>query len=113
MNKWYDFRAKCPSINCDCPFQSVNWIHKSCGEHEKINGHGQIQCLKNLRGEKCLSPTFILNLKFKCDGNGEHINYIKDEGEESNAILVAMYITTLPKKIRKQLIEKINFYDDN
>ena len=113
MNEWYDFRAKCPCIICPYPYQSADWIHKSCGEHQKINGYGQIQCLKNLRGEKCLSPTFILDLRFKCD-DGKHINYRKDEGDEAlDPILVAVYVTTLPKKFRIQLVEKINHYDDD
>ena len=110
MNNWYDFRGRCPAIDCN---DDINWIHKSCGEHQKVNGYGEIQCLKNLKGEKCLSPTFILELAFKCDDGG-HIDYEKNENDRVlDAILVAIGITSLPKKIRKQLIDKINKFDDD
>ena len=115
---WYDFISRCSSLSCpkNSDDNNINWIHKSCGEHQKINGNGEIQCLKNLRGEKCLSPTFIAELIFKCD-NGKHINYKKDKDEKGDtllgAILVATRIRTLSKKIRQQLVEKINHYDDD
>ena len=112
MQDWYDFKTMCPALDCENPYNDIYWVHTQCEEHEKINAYGKIQCLKDRRGSKCLNPTFILELSFKCNNN-KHTNYKKVEGEKFlDAILIAMEITSLPKKIRKALIDKINHYDE-
>ena len=112
MQDWYDFRSRCPAVDCENPYNDIYWVHTQCEEHEKINPYGKIQCLKDRRGSKCLNPTFILELSFKCN-NGEHTNYKKVEGEKLlDAILIATKITSLPKKIRREIVDKINHYDD-
>ena len=113
MQDWYDFRSRCPSISDISPDNGYYWIHRQCKEHEKINANGMIQCLKDRRGNKCLNPTFILELSFKC-GYGDHIDYRKVDGDKVlDAILIATKITSLPKKIRRELVDKINHYDDD
>ena len=110
MQDWYDFRSRCPAFYCT-PFQDICWVHTKCEECEKINAYGMIQCLKDRRGNKCLNPTFILELSFKCINYEEHIDDIDDkkfDGITLDAILIAMKITTIPKKIRKDIIKRIN-----
>jgi hypothetical protein len=110
---WYDFRSTCPALDCNNPNKDLYWVHRLCEEHEKINAYGMIQCLKDIRGYSCLSPTFILELSFKC-GYGGHTDYRKVDGDKVlAAILIAMKVTTLPKKIRTQLVDKLNHYDDS
>ena len=112
MQDWYDFRSRCPAFYCT-PFQDICWVHTKCEECEKINAYGMIQCLKDRRGNKCLNPTFILELSFKCY-KYKHTNYKKVDGDKViDVILIATKITSLPKKIRKQLVDKINHYDDD
>ena len=112
MQDWYDFRSRCPALDCKNPFDVIYWVHTQCEEHEKINANGMIQCLKDRGGNKCLNPTFILELSFKCN-NDKHIDCRKvDDNKVLNALLIATKITTLPKKIRKELVDKINHYDD-
>ena len=113
MQDWYDFRSRCPAVNCENPYNDIYWVHTQCEEHEKINAYGMIQCLKDRRGYSCLNPTFILELSFKC-GYGDHIDYRKVDGDKVlDAILIAMKVSTIPKKIRKQLVDKLNHYDDD
>ena len=64
MQDWYDFRSRCPALDCKNPFNDIYWVHTECEEHEKINANGMIQCLKDRRGYSCLNPTFILELSF-------------------------------------------------
>ena len=112
MQDWYDFRSRCPAVNCENPYNDIYWVHTQCEEHEKINLNGMIQCLKDRRGNKCLNPTFILELSFKCN-NGKHTNYKKVEGEKFlDAIVIATKVTTFPKKFRTVLVNKLNHCDD-
>ena len=111
MRYWYDFCSKCPALDCNPPYD-IYWVHTQCEEHEKINANGMIQCLKDRRGNKCLNPIFILELSFKCN-NGKHTNYKKVEGEKLlDAILIATKITSLPRKIARGIVHKLNHYDD-
>ncbi len=113
MQDWYDLKSKCPAFDCESPYNGIYWVHTQCEENEKINANGMIQCLKDKRIQNCLNPTFILELSFKCKGD-KHINYKKVEGEKFlDAIFIAMKITSLPKKIRRELVDKINHYDDD
>ena len=113
MQDWYDFRSRCPALDCKNPANDLYWVHSKCEEHEKINAIGMIQCLKDRRGYSCLNPTFILELSFKCNYEG-HTDYRKVDGDKVlDAILIAMKVTTLPKKIRKNLVDKLNHYDDD
>ena len=113
MQDWYDFRSKCPSISDISPDNGYYWIHRQCKEHEKINANGMIQCLKDRRGNKCLNPTFILELSFECNYEG-HIDDRKVDGDKVlDAILIGIKVTTMPKKIRKVLADKLIHYDDN
>jgi len=113
MSEWYDFRSRCPALDCTNPYSDLYWVHSLCEEHEKINAYGMIQCLKDIRCNKCLAPTFILELSFKCN-YGDHTDYRKVDGDKVlDAILIAMRVTTLPKKIRRQLVDKLNHYDDD
>jgi len=113
INEWYDFHSNCPAIDCNNPYANLYWVHKDCKEHEKINPFGMIQCLKDFRGQKCLSPTFILELSFRC-GYGTHTDFRKCDGDKIlDAILIAMKITSLPSKFKKDLIHKLNHYDDD
>ena len=112
MQDWYDFKSRCPALYCT-PYQDNCWVHTKCEECEKINAYGMIQCLKDRRGNKCLNPTFILELSFKC-GYGDHTDYRKVDGDKIlDAILIAMKITTLPKNVKRDLIDKLNNYDDD
>ena len=112
MQDWYDFRSRCPLIYCSNPVNDFFWVHSECEEIEKINANGMIQCLKDKRIQNCLNPTFILELSFKCY-KYKHTNYKKVDGDKViDVILIATKITSLPKKIRKQLVDKINNYDD-
>ena len=113
LNEWYDFRSNCPALDCTNPYGDLYWVHKTCKEHEKINPFGMVQCLKDFRGQKCLNPTFILELSFKC-GYGDHTDYRKVDGDKVlDAILIAMKITTLPRNVKRDLIDKLNNYDDD
>ena len=112
MQDWYDFKSRCPALDCENPYNDIYWVHTQCEEHEKINPYGMIQCLKDKRSQKCLNPIFILELSFKCN-NGKHTNYKKVEGEKLlDAILIATKITSLPRKIARGIVDKINHYDD-
>ena len=109
MQDWYDFKSMCPALDCENPYNDIYWVHTQCEEHEKINAYGMIQCLKDRRGNKCLNPTFILELSFKCINGEEHIDYIDDkkfDGKTLDAILIAMKITTINTQITKKLKEK-------
>ena len=114
MQDWYDFRSRCPALDCTNPTSDLYWVHSKCEEHEKINAYGMIQCLKDRRGYSCLNPTFILELSFKCNNN-KHTNFKKVEGEGEkflDAILIATKITSLPRKFCKNIVHIINHYDD-
>lgn len=82
MNDWNDFKSRCPVIDCENPDNHVHLSHKASEEHEKIKAYGEIYCLKDIRGQKCLVPSFILELSFKC-GYGAHIDYISVDGDKA------------------------------
>ena len=105
MSSWYDFHSRCPGKNCTNT-NEIFWRHSTCLKTQLINQEGFVKCRNN-----CFNPAFILEFSFKC---GNHNNFRKCSGEKAlSAILVALKVQTLDKKVRKKIIDKILNYEED
>ena len=106
MPQWFNFRSRCPGKGCFNP-DEIYWRHATCYNTQYINEEGFIKC----KTSDCIKPTFIMEFSFRCQN---HSDFRKCSGENVlDAILIAMKITTLPKNVKRDLIDKLNNYDDD
>ena len=60
-----DFVSCCPVSGCsnNNRFTKLNWTHNNCGGYEKLNGLGNLRCIR------CGTSGPIIDWKFRCESH--------------------------------------------